>query len=107
MTKARRRRRVSDLRPLRPVGIAWYEPSDYVRILEILNYPPGMSRSFERWREVAENRESTLKHSRKGLFPVRVIINPDKFLAWCAARSIQPSSGAIESFAIEAAGWRG
>jgi hypothetical protein len=107
MTKARRRRRVSDpRRPLTPIGFAWYEPDDYARVLEILNYPEGMTRSFERWREAAEESERSMKRSRSpmGLFPVRVVIKPDKLLAWCAARSIKPSRTALDRLVAEAAG---
>lgn len=89
-----------------PIGMAWYEPDDYARILEILHYPEGMTRSFERWREVAENDERTMKYSRMSLFPVRVLIKPDKFLAWCAARSVEPSSNVLPTFVAEAAGMR-
>jgi hypothetical protein len=100
--KNRRRRRVSDFRPdqLHNIPIPWYEAEDYPRILEILNYPKGMTRSYERWREVTENRERDLKRSRR--LPVRVVITPDKFLAWCAARAIEPSYGALDTMVAEA-----
>jgi hypothetical protein len=78
---------------------------DYARTLEILNYPNGMTRSYERWQEVNENHERDLKRSGKGLFPVRVVIYPDKFLTWCAARAIEPSMQAIDIFIGEAAGY--
>ena len=103
--KARRRRRISDQKPLVRIPLAWYEPEDYARIIEILNYPDGMTRSFERWQEVSQNSERDLKRSRKGLFPVRVVIHPDKFLAWCTARAVEPSVQAINIFINEAVGY--
>lgn len=102
--KNRRRPRISDFRPQVRIGLEWFEPEDYARILEIVNYPASLSRSYERWREIAENQERTLKRSRRGLFVVRVVIKPDKFLAWCAARSVEPSHNIIASFVQEAIG---
>jgi hypothetical protein len=104
----RRRRRISDFKPdiTRRIGLAWYEPQDYARMLEIMNYPGGMSRSYERWREVAENDERSWKRRRGGFMPIRVVINPDKFLAWCSARSKEPNIYTVGSFVQEAIGMR-
>ena len=96
----KRRRRISDFKPnltLRS-GLAWFEtPENYARILEIMGHPEDMTRSYDRWREVTENKERSLK--RGGRFmPIRVVIDPDKFVAWCAARSMQPDRNALSHF---------
>lgn len=103
--KNRRRPRISDQRPLIRIPIAWYEPEDYARMLEILNYPEGMTRSYERWREVTENRERNVKRGRQSRFAVRVVIKSDKFLAWCTARAIDPSMDTLHAFLNEAVGY--
>ncbi len=77
-------------------GLPWFEPEEYPRILEVMNYPPDMSRDYERWREVAENKESALK--RMGKLVVRVVVHPEEFISWCATHSIQPNSGSIDGF---------
>lgn len=69
-----------------------------------MNYPEGMTRDYNRWREVTENRERDLKRSRRGWIPIRVPVNPDKFLAWCAARSKQPNRDALYAFVEDATG---
>jgi hypothetical protein len=83
------------------VGIPWFEPQEYARILEIMNYPADMSRDYERWRELAENRQ----RGRKGqkLFVVRVVVHPEEFVAWCTAKAIQPDGGALNTFVNERA----
>jgi hypothetical protein len=103
--KNRRRRRISDFKPdpLRNAGIAWYEPQHYARMLEIMDYPASMSRSYERWREVAENQERTLK--RAGRLVARIVIDPDKFLAWCAAHAMKPNHNAVDFLVADAIGW--
>jgi hypothetical protein len=66
-----------------------------------------MTRSYERWREVTEDHERSFKRHRKGFLAVRVVIEPDKFLAWCAARAIEPNANAIGKFINDAVGYKG
>jgi hypothetical protein len=82
-------------------GVAWFEPEEYARILEIMNYPPDMSRDYERWRELAEGRQ----RGRKGNagFIVRVVVHPEEFVGWCASKAIQPDYGALNTFVYERA----
>ena len=103
--KNRRRRRVSDFRPdLSPrTGHVWFEEKDYARILEILRYPEGMPRDYNRWREVTENNERFRK--RRGRFDCRIVVDPERLLGWCAARSIEPSSAALSWLVFEALGF--
>lgn len=69
-------------------GMAWFEPQEYARILEIMNYPSDMSRDYDRWREVAEN--SARSGKRAGRFIVRVVVHPEEFVEWCASKAVQP-----------------
>jgi hypothetical protein len=78
------------------IPLAWFQADEYARILEIVNYPEGMSRSFDRWHEVAQGHENRFKS--RGFFVVRVVIHPDEFVGWCAANAVQPNSQAIQRF---------
>lgn len=97
----KRKRRVSDFKPdiFHRVGIAWFEPESYARLLDVMPKPHGMPGNYERWREITENSERYSK--RGGHLVVRVVIDPDKFIAWCAARTLQPNSDAIERFVAQ------
>lgn len=87
-------------------GIPWFEPEEYARILEVMLYPPDMSRDYERWRDLAENSERNTK--RNGHLAVRVVVHPDELIGWCAANAVQPSGNAIRQFVNErATGHRG
>ena len=97
----RRRRRVSDFKPniLHRAGVEWFEPESYARLLKVMLKPHGMPGDYKQWREATENSERFLK--RSGHLVVRVVIDPDDFLAWCAARSLQPNSNTISRFVGE------
>jgi len=103
----KRRKRISDFKPSvwDHLAVAWFEEKDYPRILEILNYPENMSRSYERWRDVFENRYGGDKRTRRGLL-VRVVVDPNKFLAFCAARSVKPDLRWLNIFVEAAIGQR-
>ena len=68
----------------------------YDRMIEIMGYPEDMSRSYERWRQIAEGLKRRLQS--KGYFVVPVIADPDKFLAWCVAKDISPDRQALDGF---------
>jgi hypothetical protein len=105
----KRRRGISDFKPdkFAHTPIPWFEEKDYSRMLEILNYPETMSRDYQRWRELAEDNERFSKRSRRGGgLVVRVAIDPDNFVAWCAAHSIKPSHSQIHAFVVKTMKWR-
>ncbi|PDT68506.1 hypothetical protein [Bradyrhizobium sp. C9] len=81
------------------IPLAWFEPEDYSGILDILNFPDDMSRSYARWNELAKNREQDLK--QRGFFAVRVTVRPDEFKKWCASKSMQPDGRALNLFVDE------
>lgn len=83
------------------VGRPWFEPQEYARILEIMNYPADMSRDYERWRELAENSERSSK--RSGNLPIRVVVHPDEFVGWCTTNAVQPNGNALAQFVNERA----
>lgn len=74
--------------------IAWFTREGYPRIIELLAYPEELSRDFDRWHELAQDRERHLK--RRGFLVVRVEVRADELLDWCAAE--KPSIGALNGF---------
>ena len=62
-------------------GLAWYEESDYPRILQIMEDADRLPATYARWREKAENSERDLRGQRHEV--VRAMISPDTFPAWC------------------------
>lgn len=68
--------------------LAWFKQAEYARVIEILGYPDGYSRDYNRWRELAENEEQSLK--RSGLLAVRVTIHPEELLRWAEAKQTTP-----------------
>jgi hypothetical protein len=62
-------------------GWAWYEESDYPRILQIMEDADRLPATYARWREKAETAERELKG--RGHEVVRAMISPDTFPAWC------------------------
>lgn len=82
-------------------GVPWFEPEEYTRILEIMDYPSDMSRDYDRWRELAENDESRTKG--KSIFLVRVVVHPEEFVGWCTSNAVKPDRGALKGFVYERA----
>jgi hypothetical protein len=62
-------------------GLAWYEESDYPRILQIMEDADRLPATYARWREKAETAERELKG--RGDDVVRAMVSPDMFPAWC------------------------
>jgi hypothetical protein len=68
-------------------------------MLEIMVQPHDVSGDYQRWREVTESRERDWK--RRGRLAVRVVVDPDVFLAWCAARAMEPNGYALQMLVNE------
>lgn len=84
------------------VGIAWYERSDYSRILEIMDDAEKLPRTYDRWKQIAERGESQLRSA--GHIVVRAVIKPDDFVAWCSRHGHEVDAKGRMAFAnVEAA----
>jgi hypothetical protein len=71
------------------VGLAWLDPEAHTRMQEIILQPHDIPWNFERWRQIAENQERIWKKTNRLVLPI--VIDPDTFLEWCAARTRQPN----------------
>ena len=63
------------------VGIAWYRPDNYRRVLEIMVDREDLPGSFIEWRKRAEKALRQLK--RQGHIVVRIPLDADEFEQWC------------------------
>ena len=73
------------------VGIAWFDETQYRRLLEVAANRGKLYDTHEAWRLAAE---ATV--TRMPFAPVRVPIQVDEVLAWCREREV-PLDGAARS----------
>ncbi|MDQ2762110.1 MAG: hypothetical protein M3Y22_01000 [Pseudomonadota bacterium] len=83
------------------VGIGWYKRADYPRILEVMDDRQVLPETFDKWQRKAENLERDVK--AKGMIVIRAHIDPEEFVAWCAARSLNIDAAARMRWGNEAA----
>jgi hypothetical protein len=85
--------------PISIVGIPWYLPQTYGRIVEIMADGSSFPKTHGSWRQKAMRMEREIK--RQGTKPVRVVVDPEGFLRWCTARSLAADSAARKRFVEE------
>ena len=83
------------------IGMSWYSRESYSRILEIMEDAGSLPPTYDQWLKKAEAGESKLQ--RAGHIVVRAVIDPDKFVAWCLARSLKVDAQARMQWAGERA----
>ena len=86
------------------VGIAWYRPDSYERIVTLMADGASFPKTHASWRQKAGRMEREL--ARQGSRTIRVDIDPEAFFAWCEERGLSPDSGARSQYVAEAAGAR-
>jgi hypothetical protein len=72
--------------PVKVYGLPWYRVEDYATIRRIMVDGHNFPRSFATWRLSVKHAEKRLK--RDGKMVVRVVIDPESFLRWCEAHSL-------------------
>jgi hypothetical protein len=92
---------VFNLRPgVRACGIAWYRRQDYRRTLEVMEDREKLPLTFDKWQSRAEHAERQLR--AEGQLPIRVPIDPEEFVAWCAARGLNVDAEGRMAFVNDA-----
>lgn len=86
---------------LSAIGIPWYKRADYARILEIMADRDKLPETFDKWQSKAEQAERGAKAA--GKLTVRAHIDPDNFVAWCAANGVELDSHGRNKWAAEIA----
>lgn len=87
--------------PIRAMGVAWYKPEDYPRILEVMEDAHLLPPTYEKWKYSAYKLESQAQ--RQGTVIIRAMIDPDEFVAWCASNNLKVDAQARMRFASELA----
>lgn len=85
------------------VGLAWYRRADYARIREIMADGDSLPPVFHTWQSKAEQVERQAQAA--GHVVHRVMVDPDKFVAWCAVNGMHVNSNARRRFAATPANW--
>ncbi len=80
--------------PRRIVGLAWYEASQWSRLLELADDRDALDDTYEQWRQSAANTMVTL--ATQGVILRPVAIDPDEVAAWCREQG-RPFDGAARS----------
>lgn len=81
----------------RAIGMAWYHREDYGRIREMMVDRDRLAATYEAWLVSAEQVAGEVE--RSGVVVERVLIVPDEFGPWCAARGFPCDGAARAKFA--------
>jgi len=80
------------------IGVAWYRPEQWDRLLQIAADREVLEDTFEEWKVIAEE---SLKKFARGYHLRKVDIDVEELLGWCNAHN-RPVDGAARSeFAAE------
>ena len=85
--------------PARRIGLPWYRREDYPRIRAMMSDRHNLAPAYKQWIAAAENNESVGRQA--GLDIVRVMIEPDAFVHWCAEKGVEPGTAARMEYAKE------
>ncbi|MET0429310.1 MAG: hypothetical protein ABW026_12530 [Microvirga sp.] len=87
--------------PVRRIGLPWYRREDYAPLRDAMADAHILASTYEGWLAAALNNETVARQA--GLDVVRVVIDPDVFAGWCAARGRAADAGARVDYVREAA----
>lgn len=66
-------------------GVCWYTESQWARLKSTAADPERFESTFADWTAMAEKQLLALK--KAGIFPVKVLTDPDDFFGWCEETS--------------------
>ena len=79
------------------IGIAWFKDEiAYHRALAIFKDPQDMPTSFEEWKSLVEKQCELVKAG--GNIALRVELDPDQFVGWCAVHGFEPNAWGRTAF---------
>jgi hypothetical protein len=82
------------------VGLAWYRREDYPLILEVMADRREMHCTYDEWLREVEHLEQHLVS--EGRTVEHVVIDPERFRAWCDQHNLKPVAKARSRFVAEA-----
>jgi hypothetical protein len=68
------------------LALSWYRKADWPRWLEI---DPDFEPDYDYWLARSEGQIAALE--KRGIFPTKVVIDPEKFLEWCRVNNHEPA----------------
>jgi hypothetical protein len=68
------------------LALAWFRKSDWQRWLEIC--PGAFEPDYDHWLKRCEGQMKALE--RQGILVEKVMMDPDKYLAWCQEHEFDP-----------------
>lgn len=80
-------------------GVCWYTENQWVRLKETATDPERFEATYEEWSAMAEG--ELLHLSKAGIIPVKVLIDPDEFSAWCKEKSKRNDASARAQYVSE------
>ena len=85
----------------RAIAVVWYRETDWPRLRALFAGTDELPDTYAEWLATAEGILARLK--RNGIDGARVLLDPDTFSAWCAARGLAPDAQARSRYVSEAA----
>jgi hypothetical protein len=83
----------------RRIGLPWYSRENYPGILAVVADRHNFASTYDQWLMAAENNELVARQA--GLEIDRVMIEPEAFARWCAAKEIAPDGAARKTYVSE------
>lgn len=80
-------------------GVCWYTESQWVRVKKTATDPERFEATFDEWSAMAE--DALLELRKAGIIPVKVLIDPDEFSAWCKGKSKRNNASARARYVSE------
>ena len=100
MTKKKTRKKKAHRHPPQIVmGVAWYRPDQWDRLLQIVGDRENLEDTYDAWKSAAE--ESVRQFSRPGVFVHKVDIDVEELLRWCLAQNRPVDGAARSAYAME------
>jgi hypothetical protein len=81
-----------------PVGICWYRPEDYARLMAMFTDRQRLADTYEEWLKEAKKVSGTL--TLEGFNIVKVYIDPETFPAWCKKNGLEMDAKARAQYAL-------
>lgn len=81
------------------IGVAWYRREQWPRLLEIASDRDKLEDSYDEWLAGAVKALGML--GSQGLNPVKVDIDTEELLAWCASRNLPVDAKARVAYTTE------
>jgi hypothetical protein len=81
------------------LGIAWFRPEQWSRLLEISEDRADLEETFAEWESLAEEKLRDLR--AQGLDVEKVTIDVEKLLVWCKGRGLSVNASARSQYVAE------